>query len=158
MFKKARQGSKDSLVRLLLNEEFKMRRRWVGKNVDLALLSQRVEDFFKSKGFKTKKDESADGYELSGTAQHVRDVRGHIAVRILGNSNDFVIEFVASERTRRSIMLGFITTMFGGGSLILRGLRLQEALEKLEREFWVYAEDDVAHLANSVDVDVDALN
>ncbi|MFQ5999580.1 MAG: hypothetical protein ACE5J6_02255 [Candidatus Bathyarchaeia archaeon] len=127
-----------------------MRRQWVGKNVDLALLSERLEDFFKSRGFKTRKDELADGYTISVASQNGRYMRGDIDVRIVGNSNDFVIEFFAGERARSSMMLGFITTILGGGSLILRGLRSQEALEKLEREFWVCAEDSVVHLASSV--------
>lgn len=131
-----------------------MRRQWMGKNVDLALLSERVEDFFRGKDFRTRKDESGDGYTISGTPHNARDVRGGITVRILGNSNDFVIELIAGERIRSSILLGFITTLIGGGSLLLRGLRSQETLEKLEREFWVYAEDSVVHLAGSRDVDV----
>ena len=41
--------------------------------------------------------------------------------------------------------------MFGGGYLVVRGLRAKEALEKLEREFWVYVEERVAQLAGSAE-------
>ena len=62
-----------------------------------------------------------------------------------------MVEIVASERTRGSIRLGMLAQLFGGGYLVVRGLRAKEALEKLEREFWVYVEEKVAHLAGSAE-------
>lgn len=127
----------------------KVRSQWVGKKVDLALLSRCVEDFFKGRGFRTKIDELVGEYKILVISPRAERVRGDVDVRISGDPNDFVIEFSAGEGARFSIKLGFLTTMIGGGSILLRGLKLREALEKLEREFWVYAEDSVAHLADS---------
>ena len=126
-----------------------MQRRWTGKNVNLALLSECVEDFFKDRGFLTEKDESAGEYTILWAPPRVRNMRDAMTVRIFGNPNDFVVEIIASERTRGSIRLGMLTKLFGGGYLVLRGLRAKEALEKLEREFWVCVEEKVAHLAES---------
>ncbi len=126
-----------------------MQAQWVGKNVDLALLSQFVEDFFKSKGFKTAKDTSTEGYTVSGKPQRGGDILGRVIVRILGSSNDFSIEFLTSKHTRSAIRSGFMTTMFGGGILLLRGLKSQEALEKLENDFWIYIEEEMTHLIDS---------
>jgi len=126
-----------------------MQRRWVGKNIDLTLLSERIENFFKDKGFKTTKDWSALEYTISAKPQHGVGILGLVIVKILGNSNDFSIEFSTSEHWRSAMKLGFITTMFGGGSLILRSLKSQEALEKLEKDFWVYIEEAITHLINS---------
>jgi hypothetical protein len=42
-----------------------------------------------------------------------------------------------------------LTKSLGGGYFLLKGLKLQEELEKLEREFWIYVEDKVAQLAGS---------
>ena len=126
-----------------------MQARWVGKNVDLALLSQCVEDFFENRGFKTAKDRSTEGYTVSGKPQRGGDILGLVIVRILGSSHDFSIEFSTSKHTRSAIRSGFLTTMFGGGILLLRGLKSQEALEKLEKEFWVYIEEEMPHLIDS---------
>ncbi len=128
-----------------------MQRRWTEKNVDLALLSECVEDFFKDRGFSTRKEESAGEYTILWASPRVRNVRDGMTARIFGNPNDFVVEIIASERTRGSIRLGLLTQLFGGGYLVVRGLRAKEALEKLEREFWAYVEEKVAQLAVSAE-------
>ena len=127
-----------------------MRRRWVEKNVNLTLLTKGVENFFQKRGYKTKKDESGEEHTILAIPQNVRDVREEITVRVFGKSNDFAVEFFAGERTRSSILLGFITSLIGGGSLLLRGLKSQEAVEKLEREFWLYAEGAIVEGNGSV--------
>jgi hypothetical protein len=126
-----------------------MQRQWVGKNVDLKLLSECIEDFFKDKGFRTRIDESAGEYTILWTSQRVRNMRDAMTASVLGNSNDFVVEIVASERTRGSIRLGMLTASFGGGYLALRGLKAKEVLEKIEKEFWIYIEEKVANLTGS---------
>jgi len=128
-----------------------MQRQWIGKNVDLKLLSECIENFFKDKGFKTRKDESAGKYTILWTSQRVRKMRDAMTASVLGDSNDFVVEIIASERTRGSIRLGMLTSAFGGGYLAVRGLKAKEALERLEREFWVYMEEKVANLTGSAE-------
>lgn len=125
-----------------------MQKRWVGKNVDLILLCKSIEAFFEASNLRTRKDDSADGYSILGVQQR-GGPRIEVVVRILGDSNDFIVEFEGGERARRSVMLGFMTTMLGGGKLLLRGLKLKEELEKLEREFWVQIEAAVTRLVDS---------
>ena len=126
-----------------------MRREWVGKNVDLTLLKKCIEDFFRDRGFKTKIDESAGECKILVMQPQARDRLEDINVRILGTSKDFAIELSeAGEWTRYAVRLGYMTTMIGGGSLLLRGLKSREALERLEKEFWGYAEDAVGRLAS----------
>ncbi|MDH5437594.1 MAG: hypothetical protein OEX76_01690 [Candidatus Bathyarchaeota archaeon] len=129
----------------------KMQRQWTGKNVDLALLSERVEDFFRNRGFLTEKNESAGEYTILWAPPRVGIRRDAMKAGVFGKPNDFVVEIIASERTRGSIRLGMLTKLFGGGYLVVRGLRAKEALEKLEREFWAYVEEKVAQLAGSAE-------
>ena len=126
-----------------------MQKQWVGKNIDLKLLNENVIFFFESKGLKTKGEELVGGYRIMATSQKAKGVRGEIEVTILGNPADFVIETIAGRRARSSMMLGSLTTIFGGGSLFLQGLKSREVSENLEREFWVYIEEIIAHLINS---------
>lgn len=126
-----------------------MRDQWIGKNVDLALLSGRVENFFKVRGLKTVKEESGGKYEISVAPRNVRHTRGGIYIRIFGDPNNFSIEFHGSERMHSSIRLGLMTTLFGGGPFLLRSLRLQEAFEKIEKEFWAHVEETIARLVDS---------
>lgn len=126
-----------------------MRRRWLKKGVNLALLSERVESFFRSKDFRTKRVELEHECIISATPRRIGHVNGKISVRILGNSNDFMIDVTSSEMAHSSILLGLASTFIGGGNLILRGVRLQERLEELERDFWVHVEDAIICLVNS---------
>ena len=128
-----------------------MQSQWIGKNVDLKLLGECIEDFFKDKGFKTTKDESARKYTILWTSQRVRNMRDAMRATVFGDSNNFVVEIIASERTRGSITLGMLTKTFGGGYLALRGLKAKETLEKLEKEFWTYIEEKVTHLTGSAE-------
>ena len=132
------------------NEEgFEMQKQWVEKNVDLALLSKCFENFLEGKGCETERDMLSNGYEILGTPKRIRGLGGGIIVRILGDCNDFVVELMASQRTHNSIMWGYLATFFGGGSFFLRGMKSKEALERLESEFWIFAEEKVKNLVDS---------
>lgn len=126
-----------------------MRKRCVGKNVDLKLLIRCAEDFFHGKGFKTKIDESNGEYKILVISQRAPNMREDIDLRILGNSNDFTVEFSGGNRARDAILLGRVTAALGGGGLLLRGLKSREALERLEMEFWVHVEHCIERLASS---------
>lgn len=126
-----------------------MQRRWVGKNIDLNQLSKWTEDFFKDKGFVTKQYELKGEHTILWAPLSVKNMDKAMKVKILGDPNDFAVELIASETTRRSIWLGMLTKPFGGGYLLLKGLRLKEALQAIERDFWVFLEDKVASVAGS---------
>jgi len=132
----------------------RMQERLVGKNVDLKLLSELVENFFKDRSFKITKDRSASDYTISARPQKGVGILGRVIVKIRGDSNDFAIEFSTSGHSRSALKLGFMTTMFGGGSLVLRGLKSQEAVERLEKEFWIFIEEALAHLIDSTNQDL----
>lgn len=126
-----------------------MQSRRVEKNVDLKLLREHIESFFKDRGFKIAEERSESKYEISARPQHGVGILGSVIVRVLGDSNDFLIEFSTSRHSRSAVKLGLMTTMFGGGSLVLRGLKSREALEKLEKDFWIYVDEAITRLINS---------
>lgn len=129
-----------------------MCRRWVKKNVDLSLLSEHVIFFLKSKGFTTKEDKSEKKWIIIGKPHHAsiaRDLRSTMKVIISGNSNDFEVEFLPSGQSRPSILRDSILTLIGGGSLVVRRLKYQEAIQKLEREFWGFMENKIMYLVGS---------
>jgi hypothetical protein len=126
-----------------------MQKRWTEKNVDLNKLAGYAEDFFKDKGFATRKYESMEEHTILWAPPRDKKMSSATKVKIFGNPNDFVIEVTASERSRRSMWLGLLTKSIGGGYLILQDLKLREALEKIEKEFWVFIEDKIANLTGS---------
>ncbi len=125
-----------------------MLRQWVGKNVDLKLLSEYAGDFFKDKGFEIRIEGSDSEYKIILGFQYALERHENIDIRILGNPNDFVVEFSADRRARSAILFGYVTSLIGGGSLLLRGLKSLERLRKLENEFWVQIEQGVERLTN----------
>ena len=112
----------------------KTQKRWIEKGANLDLLTENIETFFKDKGFKTRKNALPTGTKILIAPKHLRDTNANIKVTVLGSPQDFTVELFMSEPSRFATMLGLSTTMFGGGVFVLRGLKLQEALEKLEKK------------------------
>lgn len=126
----------------------KTQKRWVEKGVNLDLLSESIESFFSSKGFKIRKQALPEGYRISIVPQHVHNVKKGIDITVIGHPRDFMIELSVSDLSRSSTMLGLSTTLFGGGIFVLQGLKLQEELERLEKEFWMYVEETIVRMAS----------
>ena len=127
-----------------------MQRTWTGKNVNLDLLSQSIEDFFKSKSFATKRTKLEREYTVVWTSMLApRNLKDLTRARVFGDSNDFTVEIIASELTTRDIRLGLLTKSLGGGYFALKNIRLRETLEKLENDFWIFVEGKIADLERS---------
>ncbi len=126
-----------------------MESRYVGRNVRLPALCRCIEQFFVEKGFETVRIEEKGGYKIIVRTRCDRDIIENVTVLVSGGPNDFVVRFDAGSRSRSFIRFGRVTTFLGGGSFLLRGLKSQEALEKLERNFWVCLEEKIDFLERS---------
>lgn len=133
----------------LVQHALKTRKRWTKKEANLDLLAEKIESFFKSKGFETRKNALPNGTKIATVPKNIRDAKAGIKVTILGPPHDFMVELSIAETSRFSTLLGLSTIPFGGGTLVLRGLKLQEALERLEKEFWVYVEKAIPYVTGS---------
>lgn len=122
-----------------------MYKQWVGKNVNLDLLVEGILRFLERMGFKCGGSLKKEA-RVTGKLFHVEIRCGSAVVRVSGHPNDFSVEFdVGSSR----LLFDSGVTLFGGGVILLRKLKAREALERLEREFWLFMEDAVAHLEGS---------
>jgi len=126
-----------------------MESHYVNRNVDLSLLNEWLERFFKEKGFMTLSEETDEGYRIFAKPRHIHDIIGKVSVFISGDPNDFVVKFYSGAFSGSLVKFGNLTTLFGGGIMVLRGLKSQEAEEKLERSFAVYLNESVNSLAGS---------
>jgi hypothetical protein len=126
--------------------------QWIGKHVDLDLLSQQIQHFFAANRFQTRMEKKADRCKIAAVPQDTR-VPFRIQTNIIGRPNDFTVEFIPNKKTSGfaswAMVFGHLTSVFGGGSLLLRDVKLQEALSKLEQIFWDHVDKSVADLANS---------
>lgn len=121
--------------------------QWIGKNVDLDILFQQTIQFFKKKTLGVVSDRTGGSYTIIVMPKRALGLREEISVTITGEPNDFEVQFVSGDKSRTLKNLGQLTSLFGGGFFLLEGLRSLEAIEKLEREFWVFMEEAVAQLA-----------
>jgi len=113
---------------------------YVDKEIDLSLLSEWVENFFAKKGFRTRREMVAKEYRIVSKPTHVHEIIGVTTVLISGNPKDFTVKFFSGSRSDAYIKFGRLTSLVGGGTLFLRGLKSQENEERLERNFWIYIE------------------
>lgn len=121
--------------------------QWIGNNIDLNLLSQSVNQFFTENQFEPKLEQTHDRYRIKAS-----NLEFKITVNIYGQPNDFTIEFIPNKKTRGfslAMMVGYITSFLGGGTLLLRDARYQEAMNKVEQTFWEQVDRQVAELKNS---------
>lgn len=130
-----------------------MKDQWVGNNIDLSKLSRRIEDFFKGSGMEVRMQETSKGYKFDVASTGPAMTRLRIGVRILGHPNDFSVEFMPGYKAggvfSPAMVAGYIMSIFGGGVFLLRDVKLQESLDKLERSFWEHMDRQVAELTNS---------
>jgi hypothetical protein len=116
-----------------------MEKRWTNKNVDLALLTARIGDFFKERDFEAMKGETAAGYQILAEDSPSFRLGGCVSVTIEGKKDDFTVKLeLFKKEKKRSLTPILLTTMFLGGYFLKSKLRSEEDWMKLEKEFWRY--------------------
>jgi hypothetical protein len=114
-----------------------MEKRWTNTNVDLALLTARIGDFFKERGFEAIKGETTAGYQIFAEGSPSFRLDGCVSVVIEGKPDDFIVKLeLFKEGKKRSFAPILLTTMFLGGYFLKRKLRSEEDWMRFEKEFW----------------------
>lgn len=124
-----------------------MKDQWIGSNVDLSLLSERLVRFFEGNQFDTKLVQESGKFIIFASNDQLR-----LRVNLRGEPNDFAVEFMPSKKTQGfslTMILGYVTAFFGGGSFMLRDMKFQEAFNRLEQVFWKEVDIDVADLSKA---------
>jgi hypothetical protein len=116
-----------------------MEKRWINKNVDLALLTSRIGDFFKERDFGAVKGETAAGYQIFAEGSPSFRLDGCVSVVVEGKPDDFIVKLELSKREKKSSFTPILlTTMFLGGYFLKSKLRSEEDWMRFEKEFWRY--------------------
>lgn len=128
-----------------------MQKRWKGKNVNLALLTTRIGDFFKVKDFQAIKGKTPTGYQMLAEDSPYFKIDGYVNVTVEGTPNDFVVKFdLCTGRKKHTFPPSILLeTMLFGGYFLLRKQKSEEAKLKLDKEFWRHVENVVLQLGNS---------
>lgn len=126
-----------------------MERLYSERNVDLSLLTEHVASFFKKNGFGVRlvTEEQKGFFKVIVRPTREHDIRGSVVVFVEGYPGKFSVRLIGGARSEAFMKFGLLASLFGGGSLFLRGIKSKEALEKLERKFWVYVEEKIDFLS-----------
>jgi hypothetical protein len=123
--------------------------QWIGNNVDLNQLSQAILQFFNSDEFVTKLEQTKKGCKIEALTK-IPTFPLKIYVDVYGRPNDFTVEFTTSKTKKGtlspSMIIGYLTSPFGGGTILLNGLKTQEAVDKIEKMFWEHVDKQVSQL------------
>jgi hypothetical protein len=126
-----------------------MEDRWTNKNIDLSMIPDRLVQFFEERNFVSSQKSSEREYHITVMPSKHHDIVEEIHVYISGQPDDFKVKFDSGSHSISLVRSGILTAVFGGGRLALKGLKSQEALERLENEFWIYLDEVIWSLANS---------
>ena len=130
-----------------------MRNQWLQKNVNLNMLAARIRPFFNEADFETTVEEMQAGILIQAVSR-IPNLTLRVSVAILGRPNDFSVEFSADRGgySSLSMIVGYLTAMFGGGFLISREAEKRETLDLLEDSFWRHTQMEVANLVDSTTI------
>lgn len=119
--------------------------QFTGANVDLGLLTERLVRFFEGNEFETRLERTPTRFVI-----YASNMQFSVKVNVRGEPNDFKVEFIPNKKTQGfslTMVLGYVTTIFGGGTFMLRDIKLQEAINRLEQVFWKEVDIDIADLS-----------
>lgn len=114
-----------------------MRKDWQNLHMDLNALTKQVIQFLDSADFGTIIDEETErGHKVTAGESSRYKMRESISVTIEGKPDDFWVKLESTKEHKGSKVPLMIASMFGGGYLLLRDLKSDEAMLKFERDFW----------------------
>lgn len=127
-----------------------MPKKWKTRNVDLALLTDSIENFFKQKNFEVVKEEKKKSYRIFAVYSPYFEINDCINVTIEGKTDEITIKFeLNAEKEKTSYLPTMLVAMLGGGYFLSQQFKVEEDLMRLEKEFWRYAENAISFLNDS---------
>lgn len=126
-----------------------MQTRWVGKNVNLNSLCERIENFFVGKGFGATRVNTKENIEIL-CAYKKENKGGCVRITVNGNSEDFLVSFETSIGDERLFkFFSPFLTMMGLGLFWSSKIKLYDFYENLEEQFWTYLDEVVSAISGS---------
>jgi hypothetical protein len=115
-----------------------MQRRWLSKNVDLAILADRTVQLLEANEFDVTELKTEKGYEIVAGESSKYKISRSLLITIEGKPEEFLISLELDkegekERFRFPVML---TAMMGGGYFLLKQLKSDEAWMNFGKDFW----------------------
>jgi len=109
---------------------------WKGQNVNLANLVQKIIQFFESNRFDNVTAlKTETGYQVIAGDSNRYKMENDVSVTVNGMPDDFSVSLTSCKQEKKFALPLILTSMFGGGFFVLKDLKSDEAMQKLERDF-----------------------
>ena len=113
-----------------------MQTSWKGQNVNLANLVQKIIQFFESNRFDNVTAlKTETGYQVIAGDSNRYKMENDVSVTVNGMPDDFSVSLTSCKQEKKFALALILTSMFGGGFFVLKDLKSDEAMQKLERDF-----------------------
>ena len=113
------------------------------------MLRQWIQRFFTKKEFRISEEVDDGDHRIIARPTYVHEIVDTITVSVSGGADDFTVGLYIGARSETLMKIGQLASLFGLGVLFLRGIRSEDAGERLEKDFWVFLEEKVDRLAGS---------
>jgi hypothetical protein len=124
-----------------------MQERWIGKDVDLKILCNKIREFLGNKGVEAQKFETDEKVGLVGVAREVEAEK--VKISITGSPKDFVVNFESPVFDDFSKFSAQFLAFFGLGFLVYKKVKKFDYYQSLEEDFWAFLAEAVSDLTNS---------
>ncbi|MCD6241628.1 hypothetical protein J7K27_09015 [Candidatus Bathyarchaeota archaeon] len=111
-----------------------MHYQWETKKLNVEELSQEIEEFLKRRNFSVIKEKEKQQVNIYALPTKKSKIPYKVEIELEKRENTLTLTFLPSEKIDSTIKIGLASTFLFGGIMILRGIKYQEKMEKLEKE------------------------
>jgi len=79
----------------------------------------------------------------------IHGIIDEIKVRLFKNGEKVTVRFETGSRSQFYVRLGSFLALFVGGYFTSKGLRSQDKIEEVRRDFWLYLSDKIEKMVSS---------
>ena len=128
-----------------------MRLPAVGKNIQLSVFCESVQQFFTLQGYQSSSHQTKEGCYVIGRPITPKDKRPPIVVLVEGEPNEFMIEFTQAKHDAVGAGTRISASLIGtiAGLEIRKNSVEQERYMELEKLFWDYVKTHINDLSQT---------
>lgn len=121
-----------------------MEYRWEKKKLNVQNVVAKAEHFLRNNEFTIKREDGESCVKLIGVRRKQKYDVGLVEIVVSWSQEGSSVRFDVNDHFRPILHFGSLFSFWGGGSLVLKELKVAEAYRKLEEEFWREIEETVS--------------
>lgn len=121
-------------------------RKYIGRNCNLELLSDAIEEYFQTRGYQTQSEKAGDKYVVQarkeGTLRTVVAADRSFTLVVEGGPNSFAVSF-GIGKWLQNLSVAVLEGIALGPALFVAEVPISMWDYEIEREFWNFVEQQV---------------